>query len=349
MRAVRSNRSTVGRRDARSIAPTVIALVLLIAGAVCLFGPVAVNAWNQAAMNAEIAKVAELRSSSSGDDSAGDGRAASAGGGSQADGGGSADADGSSLPSASELARARTLLESYNAKVSSGEVVITSDPFAFDDASGVFGLQGLGDGLVGSIEIPAMDCELPLYLGASEDHMAKGATVVAGSSAPLGQTSSNCVIAGHRGYGRAAMFRDIEKVSVGDQVFVRTLWEDLVYTVVRTKVIDPSDTAAVGVQSDRDMVTLVTCHPYGYNSQRYVVECERVDAKSGAAGNAGSGTAGADGTTPGKAASDQGGASVFAGLSLPEIEDCLRVVGGIILAVCALVLVARLVRSGKAR
>ncbi len=339
MGSVRSNRSTAGGRGACGIAPTVIALVFLIAGAVCLFGPVALNAWNQASMNAEIAKVAELRSSGSAD--------GGAGGSLQADDGSAADAGDSLSPSASDLAQARVLLERYNAKVASGEVAIASDPFAFSDASGVFDLQGLGDGLVGSIEIPAMNCELPLYLGASEDHMAKGATVVAGSSAPLGQTSSNCVIAGHRGYGRAAMFRDIEKLSVGDRVFVRTLWDDLVYTVVRTKVIDPSDTAAVGVQSGRDIVALVTCHPYGYNSQRYVVECVRASSSVDAAGDTAPGSAGADGmtsldgVTPEGSDSAQGEVSTYAGLSLSEIEDRLRVAGGVVLAVCALVLIVR--------
>ena len=352
--------SPTGRSSRARVASTVAALILLIAGAVLLFGPLVRSAISQASMNAEIAKVAELRSSGDGSVAEGDGAVAGVDGGSGSGSGSGASSDGASADApaltASDLTQARALLESYNAKVSSGEVAIASDPFAFGDAVGLFGLQGLGDGLVGSIDIPAMNCELPLYLGASEDHMAKGATVVAGSSAPLGQTSSNCVIAGHRGYGAAAMFRDIEKLSVGDKVFVHTLWDDLVYTVAGTKVIDPTDTAAVGVQTGRDMVTLVTCHPYGYNTHRYVVECVRSDDASAAESGSGrSGDSGAaDGVSglpqgQGSGSQDNGVTSGGSGLSLPEVEDWLRALGGAILLTCAIVLVVRAVKSARRR
>lgn len=348
--------SPTGRSSRARVAPTVAALILLIAGAVLLFGPLVRSAISQASMNTEIAKVAELRSSGDGSVAEGDDSAAGVDGGSGSGSGSDGASAGASALIASDLTQARALLESYNAKVSSGEVAIASDPFAFGDAVGLFGLQGLGDGLVGSIDIPAMNCELPLYLGASEDHMAKGATVVAGSSAPLGQTSSNCVIAGHRGYGAAAMFRDIEKLSVGDKIFVHTLWDDLVYTVAGTKVIDPTDTAAVGVQTGRDMVTLVTCHPYGYNTHRYVVECVRSDdasageSRSGCSGDSAAADHGSGSSQgQGSGSQDNGVTSGGSGLSLPEVEDWLRALGGAILLTCAIVLVVRAVKSARRR
>ncbi len=228
-----------------------------------------------------------------------------------------------------DLGQIRTWLEQYNERVSRGEVSIAADPFSFDEAINAFGSQGLDDGLIGYIQIPEMDCSMPLYLGSTKEHMAKGATVVSGSSAPIGGLSSNCVIAAHRGYGSAAMFRDIEKLSVGDEVCIQSLWERLSYTVVSTKVISPSDSAAVGVQQGRDMVSLLTCHPYGHNYYRYIVECER--------------TNGVDATSLETGSSQPSGQSD--GLSLPEIEDWLRIAGGIVLLVSALVLVVRIIRG----
>lgn len=291
-----------GSRQAGS-ASNVIALVLLFAGAILLFLPLIENAFNQVSMNNEIAKVEDLQSAES--------------------------AESLVEASGNDLRQIRDWLEQYNERVAKGEVSIAADPFSFDEAINAFGSQGLDDGLIGYIEIPAMDCSMPLYLGSTKEHMAKGATVVSGSSAPIGGLSSNCVIAAHRGYGSAAMFRDIEKLSVGDEVYVQSLWERLSYTVVSTKVISPSDSAAVGVQQGRDMVSLLTCHPYGHNYYRYIVECERTNEVDAASLEADS--------------SQPSGKSE--GLSLPEIEDWLRIAGGIVLLVSALVLAARIIRG----
>lgn len=176
---------------------------------------------------------------------------------------------------------------------------------------------------------------LPLYLGSSEAHMTKGATVVLGSSAPLGEVPSNCVIAAHRGYGDAPMFRDIEKLSVGDEVSVCTVWESYSYTVTSTKVIAPSDSAAVGVQPGKDLVTLITCHPYGSNAYRYVVECERSDIVTG--------------TVDGAEVYQSNTESHEKGISLPEVEDYVRILGGVVLVLCALVLVVRAVKNRRNR
>lgn len=130
--------------------------------------------------------------------------------------------------------------------------------------------------MAGSVEIPRMGVELPLYLGANEENMRLGAAHLSQTSLPIGGENTNCVIAAHRGYAMAAMFRDIEAMQEGDEVIVTNLWETLTYQVVETKVILPSDTEEVLIREGRDLVTLITCHPYGHNYQRYVVYCERV-------------------------------------------------------------------------
>ena len=167
-------------------------------------------------------------------------------------------------------------LKAYNEKVRDGEGDAINDPFAFDDDS--LAKLGLPDGIVGSLDIPAMGVTLPLYLGSSYDHMAQGATVVAGTSMPLGETDSNVVIAAHRGVWQGlTMFRDIEKLEKGDTLTLTTPWDTLTYRVTGFEVILPDDTDAVAIQPGRDMVTLLTCHPYGQNAHRLLVYCERVD------------------------------------------------------------------------
>lgn len=96
------------------------------------------------------------------------------------------------------------------------------------------------------------------------------------TSLPLGQKDSNCVIAAHRGYQGIPYFRDIEQLKTGDRVIIKNPWETLTYKVTKIKVIDPYDTDQILIHKGKDMVTLLTCHPYrGHGRYRYVVYCMR--------------------------------------------------------------------------
>ena len=135
---------------------------------------------------------------------------------------------------------------------------------------------GLPDETFGVISIPKLKLEMPLYLGATDENMAKGAAVLSGTSVPIGGSNTNAVIAGHRGWGGAAYFRYITDLAVGDEVVITNLWERLRYRVVGTKIIEPHEIENILIQPGRDMVTLLTCHPYASGGkQRYVVYCER--------------------------------------------------------------------------
>lgn len=137
-------------------------------------------------------------------------------------------------------------------------------------------LDGLKDNKYGYIEIPAMDVKLPLYIGASEENLRKGATVLGQTSIPIGEKNQNSVIAAHRGYQGAPYFREIEKLSPGDKVFIKNPWEKLTYYVESCAVISPYDNDAVKIQKGKDMITLVTCHPYrSHGKYRYIVYCTR--------------------------------------------------------------------------
>ena len=138
---------------------------------------------------------------------------------------------------------------------------------------------GLSDEVFGVISIPAMELEMPIFLGATEQHMADGAAHLSQTSLPIGGENTNCVIAGHRGYNGASYFRYIDKLKVGDLVSVTNLWETLTYRVCEIRIIDPHDVTEILIQPGRELLTLLTCHPYASGGrQRYVVYCERVES-----------------------------------------------------------------------
>ena len=137
---------------------------------------------------------------------------------------------------------------------------------------------GLPDEKFGIITIPKMDLEMPLFLGASEANMAAGAAVLSQTSIPLGGNNSNAVIAGHRGYSGYPYFKEIELLEPGDEVIITNIWGTLTYVVTEIKIINPNDVNAILIQKDRDMITLLTCHPYASGGRyRYLVFCERVE------------------------------------------------------------------------
>ncbi len=134
------------------------------------------------------------------------------------------------------------------------------------------------DYTIGYINIPDMKIRLPLFLGASMDNLSKGAAVMSETSMPIGGADTNCVIAGHRGWQGSAFFQRIEDLKIGSDIYITNPWETLIYRVTSTKVVDPNDSNAILLQPGKDMVTLLTCHPYvlGGGPYRYIVYCERV-------------------------------------------------------------------------
>lgn len=181
------------------------------------------------------------------------------------------DTSADALESADKGASSRPWLESYNERIRQGEGIVINDPFTFGATDQSFAETGLAGLPVGVLTVDSMACEAPVYLGSSEQNMLNGAAVVAGTSAPLGEPSSNCVIAAHRNM----FFKQIENVQVGDRVDLRTIWGSYVYRVAEVRIILPSDIKAVAVQEGKDLLTLVTCHPYGSNRQRIIAVCER--------------------------------------------------------------------------
>ena len=170
----------------------------------------------------------------------------------------------------------REAMQAYNEQIYEDRQAGLSDPWCYTATVIDLASYGLDGEAVGVLTIPAMDYEEPIYLGATDDHLNRGAAQLSISSMPIGGVNTNCVLAGHRGWSGALHFRHIELLKVGDVVRVTNLWETLTYTVSEIKIVEPWQTEALLIQEGRDLITLLTCHPYGSGGRyRYVVYCER--------------------------------------------------------------------------
>lgn len=149
------------------------------------------------------------------------------------------------------------------------------DAFSYEQVDFSLVEFGFEEEMIGYLSIPALDLELPIYLGASRENLNRGAAHLSKTSLPIGGNNSNAVIAAHRGMPTTDMFRHIDHLEVGDPIYIRNYREQLEYEVVEIAIILPHEIDKVMIQAGRDMVTLVTCHPYGQNKERYVVYAQR--------------------------------------------------------------------------
>ena len=165
-------------------------------------------------------------------------------------------------------------MQAYNAQICADGQSGLTDAFAYENPPLDLTDYGYDEEVLAMLWIPRLDLELPVYLGASRENMAKGAALLGQTSMPLGGENTNTVLAAHRGYYGAEMLRNVQQIQVGDKIQLTTPWETLIYRVSELKIIDPSDINAVLIQPGRDLLTLSTCHPYTRNSQRYLVIAE---------------------------------------------------------------------------
>lgn len=133
-----------------------------------------------------------------------------------------------------------------------------------------------GNGVMGYIEIPCIDCTLPVYHGTQEDILQQAAGHVEWSSLPVGGENTHCVISGHRGLPSAELMTHIDRLRIGDRFYLNVLNQTLEYRVDQIKVVLPEDASYLTIEDGKDLVTLVTCTPYGVNSHRLLVRGARV-------------------------------------------------------------------------
>ncbi|MDN6193567.1 MAG: class C sortase [Alkalibacterium sp.] len=127
------------------------------------------------------------------------------------------------------------------------------------------------------IRIPKIDIELPVYLGASDTNLMKGAAHITGTSLPVGGLGTHAVIAGHRGTLRHHMFLHINTLKAGDTFDIQTLDKTMTYRVTKSQVVLPDEVSSLGIQENKDLVTLVTCLKYPMNYKRLLVHGERIN------------------------------------------------------------------------
>lgn len=180
-----------------------------------------------------------------------------------------------------DLSSWREQAAEYNERLYSGASYVV-DPFDPDapKTSGEEYLSCLnlaGDGAMGTIVIPSIGVDLPIYHGVEGEDMSHGVGHEPNSSLPVGGPSTHVVLAGHTGLPSAVIFDKLEKLQVGDYFVLEVLGEDLAYRVYSTEVVLPEETSSLAIQEGKDLVTLVTCTPYGVNSHRLLVHAERCD------------------------------------------------------------------------
>lgn len=162
---------------------------------------------------------------------------------------------------------------------------ILPDSFAVAEAAGepdavyMSCLNLAGDGMMGVIEIPKIHVNIPIYHTTEETVLEKAAGHLEGSSLPVGGENTHAVIAAHRGLPSAALFTDLDQMTEGDHFLLHVLDETLCYEVDQISVVEPDDTTPLVVEPGKDLVTLLTCTPYGVNTQRLLVRGHRVDVQ----------------------------------------------------------------------
>ncbi|MBQ3666023.1 MAG: class C sortase [Lachnospiraceae bacterium] len=168
----------------------------------------------------------------------------------------------------------------YNESLLSSKVVLT-DPFDTEDSAMeehpyIDLLNQNGDGAMCSLEIPAVGCKLVVYHYTTEDVLAKGVGHLQGTSLPVGGTGTHAVLSGHTGTADKELFTNLDQVRIGDVFYIHVLGEILAYQVDNKSVVLPDETEGLYIDSEKDLVTLVTCTPYGVNSHRLLVRGTRI-------------------------------------------------------------------------
>ena len=174
-----------------------------------------------------------------------------------------------------EIEEARTAAESYNQLLASGATAAELEALDYDSL-----LNLAGNGIMGYIEIPAIDVLLPICHGVGEDSLERGAGHMPTTSLPIGGKGMHTVISAHSGMATARMFTDLERLEEGDFFYLHVLNETLAYEVDQILVVKPYQIDALKIDRGQDYVTLITCTPYGVNSHRLLVRGHRIEPEA---------------------------------------------------------------------
>ena len=144
------------------------------------------------------------------------------------------------------------------------------------------------DPMMSWVEIPSINVSMPIYHGTSDAALMAGVGHLEGTSLPVGGSSTHCVLTAHSGMSNLRMFDDIRQLEPGDLVLLHTMGDIYAYRVTGSDVVWPDEVDSLAIEPGQDLLTLVTCTPYGVNDHRLLVHCERTDYDPGEAADASS-------------------------------------------------------------
>ena len=129
------------------------------------------------------------------------------------------------------------------------------------------------------LEIPAIDVYLPIYHGTKEETLLSGVGHLENTSLPTGGETTHAVLSAHCGLPSARLFTDLNLLREGNIFRIQVLDETLTYQVFDIEIVEPDDTSSLFIRENEDIVTLITCTPYGKNTHRLLVHGRRIEEK----------------------------------------------------------------------
>lgn len=168
----------------------------------------------------------------------------------------------------------------YNAKLPIGTHFTLSDA-EYAEYESLLDLTGTG--IMGYVQIPSINVNLPVYHSVEESVLQIAVGHIPGSSLPVGGETAHAVMSGHRGLPSARLFTDLDKLGEGDIFTVTVLDEEFTYMIDQIRIVEPEDTTELGIVRNKDLCTLVTCTPYGVNTHRMLVRGYRIESTEGLA------------------------------------------------------------------
>lgn len=175
-----------------------------------------------------------------------------------------------------EIERRVGLAQAYNEALETGRL---SDPYTEEQQAGVAEYARMLElnELIGTVKVPKLALDLPVYAGTTEPVLQKGVGHLEGTSLPVGGNSTHTVLTAHRGLPTARLFSELNRLVVGDKFYITNVAGTMAYQVDQIKVVEPSDFRDLLVVPGHDYATLLTCDPYMINSHRLLVRAHRID------------------------------------------------------------------------
>ena len=171
-----------------------------------------------------------------------------------------------------ELNEQKNHYNKYNEELADENPIVEmgENDFNVDESQSTYDFLN-SDDAIGSLIIPSINVNLPIFDGVTNLNLQKGIAHLDNTSYPTGEKSTHCVLAGHSGLSRAKILDDLDKVQIGDYFQIDYLNTTHNYVVVDIQIVLPEETESLRIKQDDTLVTLVTCTPKNINSHRLLV------------------------------------------------------------------------------